>query len=128
MENNGNRMNVLEDLINEFELNQSLTQLNTDLEYFGQIIDVSNTIAQTTGYTPTCDGFLYIIMNPGSVNSAYVCVSSSDSNGYAGVWLSVTSNTGTATTGMAPAFKGVNYKRTADVNNTAKILFIPKSK
>ena len=29
MENNGNRMNVLEDLINEFELNQSLTNLPT---------------------------------------------------------------------------------------------------
>ena len=27
MENNGNRMNVREDLINEFELNQSLTNL-----------------------------------------------------------------------------------------------------
>lgn len=27
MENNGNRMNVREDLINEFELNQSLTEL-----------------------------------------------------------------------------------------------------
>lgn len=35
MENNGNRMNVLEDLINEFELNQSLAVNEMDLSKLG---------------------------------------------------------------------------------------------
>lgn len=38
MENNGNRMNVLEDLINEFELNQSLTSKIVGIEINKNIV------------------------------------------------------------------------------------------
>lgn len=45
MENNGNRMNVREDLINEFELNQSLTQLNNILTLEYDAVDTLRKIA-----------------------------------------------------------------------------------
>ena len=67
-------------------------------------------------------------MNPSTVATASLMISSSDDYNYAGAWMSLTSNTGNASSSIAPAFQGVTYKRVYDVNNKAKIYFVPKSR